>query len=390
MRKFLLLLIVALLVSCGKQYKIEDSYGLKPVNHYLEYMIDDDTEIPIFNLYTFENNGIEYLTFSNYKSRVILIYELYSGKFVKKICFDGEGANGIGSWLFGFYIKDFQHIYLPSANTELIYLTDTTGVLRQKINFSRTEDGLMPVKAYYTNLDNTQLEILGDSLYIPQILNVRLGEKMVQDSPIGIFVDTLTGKVSRFPFNYPPIIPYNKVRKVIEGPLTSSQVYNGEDWIVSFAKDEKIYRINKKGQAETFLAKSRYIPKFEFPKIPSDFSLTLKKSCEAADYGNILYDKYRKVYYRFVYPETELDSGEDYLKILHTGKKEFSIMILDENFKVLGETRFPAFTYVPHISFINEDGLYLSVSHFKREDYSDDWLRFQRIKLVEKNHAKKI
>ena len=33
---------------------------------------------------------------------------------------------------------------------------------------------------------------------------------------------------------------------------------------------------------------------------------------------------------------------------------------------------------------LNEDGLYLSTSHFKREDYSDDWLRFQRIELVKK------
>lgn len=65
----------------------------------------------------------------------------------------------------------------------------------------------------------------------------------------------------------------------------------------------------------------------------------------------------------------------------HSGKKEFSIMILDENFKVLGETKFPPFTYVPHINFIRENGLFLSTSHFMREDYSDDWLRFQRIEL---------
>ena len=82
--------------------------------------------------------------------------------------------------------------------------------------------------------------------------------------------------------------------------------------------------------------------------------------------------------------EAELAPNENYHKILHAGKVDFSIMILDENFKVLGETRFPAFTYVPHICFINKDGLYLSTSHFKREDYSDDWLRFQRIELVEK------
>ena len=57
-------------------------------------------------------------------------------------------------------------------------------------------------------------------------------------------------------------------------------------------------------------------------------------------------------------------------------------MILDEEFNILGETKFPAFTYVPHICFIREDGLYISTSHFMREDYSDDLLRFQRIELV--------
>ena len=82
--------------------------------------------------------------------------------------------------------------------------------------------------------------------------------------------------------------------------------------------------------------------------------------------------------------EAELAPNENYHKILHAGKVDFSIMILDENFNILGETRFPAFTYVPHICFINKDGLYLSTSHFKREDYSDDVLRFQRIELVKK------
>ena len=71
-------------------------------------------------------------------------------------------------------------------------------------------------------------------------------------------------------------------------------------------------------------------------------------------------------------------------KILHNGKKEFSIIIMDESFNIIGETKFPPFTYVSHICFINEDGLFLCTSHFMREDYSDDWLRFQRIDTVQK------
>ena len=62
---------------------------------------------------------------------------------------------------------------------------------------------------------------------------------------------------------------------------------------------------------------------------------------------------------------------------------EFSIMILDEDFNILGETKFPSYTYLNNICFINEKGLYISTSHFMRKDYSDDVLRFQLIKLQE-------
>ena len=184
MYKFSILLTICfLLVACAEQAEPEDKYVLHPIDEYLEYKIDDDTRVPLYNLYTFKVKGIEYLTFSEPLSRVILIYNLLSGELVKKIYFDAEGNNGIGRWLFGYYIKDFNHIYIPSANTACIYLSDTTGVLKKKIDFSQTEDGLETNKAYYTNLDYAQLFFIGDSLYIPQILNKTFGEeKMVKES----------------------------------------------------------------------------------------------------------------------------------------------------------------------------------------------------------------
>ena len=370
-------------VSCKQEVDKNDLYVLEPSEEYLEYEIDSDTEVPQFNLYTFEDKGIEYLTFSNPHARTILIYELCSGKFIKKITFDYEGPNGIGSWLFGYMVKDFEHIYVPSANRAELFLTDTTGLLKKKYDYSRTLDGINTVKAYYTNMDNTQLTFIGDSLFIPQMLNNRFGDRMVEESVTGIYLDMLDGKVSQFPMNYPHLISSKDVRNTIEGALTFSQVYDGENFVYSFAMDENLYKVDPRtGSIKKFLVRSKYLPDLRFKKMPDDFSQVLKKTCETADYGNIMYDEYRKVYYRFAYPETDLENGLNFLKILHSGKKEFSIIILDEEFNILGETKFPPFTYVPHICFINEDGLFLCTSHFMREDYSDDWLKFQRINLV--------
>ena len=103
MEKFYLVIcLFFLMVSCKPKVDSSDLYVMEPSDMYLEYEIDSDTEIPQFNLYTFEDNGTEYLTFSNPYTSRILIYELMSGKYIKTITFDMEGPNGIGNWLFGY------------------------------------------------------------------------------------------------------------------------------------------------------------------------------------------------------------------------------------------------------------------------------------------------
>ena len=87
--------------------------------------------------------------------------------------------------------------------------------------------------------------------------------------------------------------------------------------------------------------------------------------------------------HRIAYPEVEFERNEDFLEVFRTGRKQFSIIILDKDLNVVGETLFPPYTYNPKVIFVDKDGLYISISHYKREDYSDDWLRFQRIDLVE-------
>lgn len=78
MTNFIFLLLVVFFVSaCTEQIKTEDHYILQPVNEHLEYAIDDDTVIPLFNLYAFEENGLEYLTFSDSGTRTILIRVLF-------------------------------------------------------------------------------------------------------------------------------------------------------------------------------------------------------------------------------------------------------------------------------------------------------------------------
>ncbi|MCZ4238092.1 DUF4221 family protein, partial [Staphylococcus equorum] len=79
--------------------------------------------------------------------------------------------------------------------------------------------------------------------------------------------------------------------------------------------------------------------------------------CQIPFYGNLIYDKYRDVYYRFVYPETEVQPNDNAMDIWQLGRSKFSIMILNKEFEVVGETLFPENTYASNHFFIREDGL---------------------------------
>lgn len=386
MKKYLFISVLLVLSACSSEQKSEEQCFLQPTEQYLEYEIDEETRVPLYHLYTFEANGAEYLTFPNRETRTLLIYELLSGKFVKKFSFDAEGPNGIGPMLNNYWMKDFNNIYIPGITHSVIYQTDTTGIIKGKIDFSETEDGLLTIPSYYTNLDHKQLHFIDGALYIPQGINRRLGtDRWIEESPTAVIMDTLTRKLKKFPMLH----PQGKISSEDYGQymydLSYSMTYDGENFIYSFSCEDELYKVNPStASVEKIPAASQYLSPITFKRRPDDFSQTLKATCEMASYKNILYDKYRKVYYRFACPETALEDNLNYMQILHNGKKEFSIIILDEDLNIIGETKFPPFTYVPHICFIREDGLYISASHFMREDYSDDVLRFQKF-VLQKN-----
>ena len=113
-----------------------------------------------------------------------------------------------------------------------------------------------------------------------------------------------------------------------------------------------------------------------------DLQTGFRESCERSNYGNLLYDKYRDVYYRIAFPQTEIEDKQiNTMELMRYGRKVFSIIILDNQFNIIGETLFPAYTYNSNLIFIREDGIYISNSHFMNPEFSDDILSFHKFEL---------
>jgi len=106
-----------------------------------------------------------------------------------------------------------------------------------------------------------------------------------------------------------------------------------------------------------------------------------RSNLEVARYGDIVYDPYREVYYRFAYHYTELDSKKNWRGSAVFGRKKFSVIILNKDFEVVGETLFPEAVYNSYVFFVHRDGLYISRDYQINYDQSEDYMTFELFSL---------
>ena len=356
------------------------SYELRKANKEKQFELDAETSYNAFYLYVFsDEKGKEYLSFLNYRTNQILFYDFETCDFLFKTEMEREGVHGV-NLLSGYYIKDFNNIYVSSYSTPGLIKTDTTGKILQKILYGTTNDGYEIVPSYAPSSRPFIPPIfIGDTLYIIQQAANHI--YTATKTPISVAIDTLHHTYKQLPFLFGDILPDEYFSQ--QGESRFSREYNENRFIYSFYADEYIYVTSTNHQnIEKIHVKSKYIDRIEMIKPPSDPNVAVKKVLETAHYGDLIYDKYRNVYYRFVYPKTELDANKTHMGTGVFGRKLFSVIILDEQFRIIGETRFPENIYNSFVFFVHSDGLYISSDYQINFEQSDDQLNFELFELI--------
>ena len=371
---------LVLFCSCADD-KGDDSYTLQPTDTYLRYELDSDVKMPLTVRTCMGDNDCLY--FQNSSWPELLIYDIPSGLLIKKNRFELEGSNAIqGGFLYGYMMTDCNRILISGLADGRIYETDTTSLIKNEIRFSEKKNGYKPL-TYFS--DNGDMRIIDGKLYLPQSLNWRLGDK-VMESPLMCCVDMATGNVKPLPITFPEQF---KKERVVRGESTSivskyKYCFDGHRFVYSFAYSDELMVVDAKTFETSYKSgKSRYISNMGVPVFRSDDIRSINRTLlESPAYDKILYDNENKVYYRIVYVPQDIEKDMDLISLLRSGRKQFSIMIYDENFNVIGEELFPEYTYNPQLSFVYKGCLYISTSHVMNPDYSDDILSFQKMDLV--------
>ncbi len=350
---------------------------LQNAENKLRIPLDDQTPNFSFGL-GYLDGEIPYLFNIQPDRNEIQVYDMGQKELAKTLKFEVEGNQGVGM-LRGFHVHTVDSIFLFTSQAGSIYLTDLEQSYLSKISFESSgysDPEFSP--AYFNSYPIIRGRNMLAKVLVPANLR-EMDESSLSDKILSMDMDMTTGEMELTSHKYPSgylsdgfRIPYYSMAaspdKIVYSFFADHNLY-----VASSAKDE-LQAIPAKSQffPETFSTLSRTAERIEF----------LRYLFTTARYENLLFDPYRKVFYRFCFPAIEVESEEE-LDQLRNFPKDFSIMILDKDLQVLGETRFKGYKYVTNNVFVAKEGLYMSVNHPDNYDNEEDFLSFVLYELAD-------
>ncbi|MCE7054895.1 DUF4221 domain-containing protein [Algoriphagus sp. AGSA1] len=368
------------LQSCGSgSDNITTPQELVTDGEVLSLQIDSQTSNVSDGLFAYEDKNGSWLFNLNMSNNEIQLYNLDSGKMHKRIVFDLEGPNGVG-FVQGFFVHSMDSIFLFGFPDGELHLSDTTAKVISKINYEPPagHDFAFIHNAYFVS----DPILLGDKLLVKTRPNMRASEATsayLSDKKLTYSIDLNSNEVTLSKMGYPADYTLGGAK------LLDFSMARAEDKLVySFIADHNLYVSDLEGEVHSVVpAKSQYLEQ-TFQSFPDITDRTaLQSYLFASDrYERVLYDKYRGVFYRFVFPKVAIENEEE-INQLRRFPRKFSVMILDKELNILGEKLMPENTYYPGNSFVGEEGLYISINHPDNPKNREDLMSFEVFKLRE-------
>ena len=385
--------IIFLFFSCSENSSSIEKYGDSKTlvgSDTISFPIDEETYYASRAMFQFEDNGKEYLFFKNRTNKgtsKIFVFDIEKECVHKTVPLYRQGPHGIPA-IMGAYPINMSN-YLITTNSTNFYIVNDSGYIKYKspqLYSRRNEDkssfcGTMVISRYH------KPAIFKDSiLYFPQS-NIGYPHKANTWATSNIFagLDFRTNEMKPTRFCYPSVFNKEELTRKLSYNCSHSYAYTGRDVAVSFKQSDSIYVSSDFEHVKAYLAKSRHAPSMipEPYNAQTDNEVRLRREALEYDYWHLIYDKYRKVFYRFVRHPYEFPADRN-AQFDEDRGRIFSIVILNDQYEIIGETTLPGHTYNYTLCFVGKKGLYISLNNQDNPIFSEDELFFQRFELVEK------
>ena len=381
---FITALFVLIFMSCqsAKKNNTERQNEVELVaEKQLVFPLDEQTYYLSKSMFQFEENGKEYLHFENTQKSLydIVIFDIENRQIAKQIPLHKTGPNGLPAVFGSRPSPGAQYILVAQNNISRISSINDKGEVIRNYNFQTPESQFtsLHLGSYY----NTPGFVKDSCLFLK--IGIPKPDMKREDWPkthMFASLDLRTGKVKWVPIFYPPI--FKEEYENIDGGYGFSYDYNYKEnrLICCFFGYDSLMVTDDLKHIRWYNAKSRYLKSMR-PKLGNAMAgiNSIIEFCETPKYWHIMYDKYRNVYYRFAEMPYKLASNESPYD--EPKGKEFSVIVLNKDFEIIGETRFPGKKYFYKKSFVGREGLYISENNLENPQFDENKLVFTCFKI---------
>ncbi|MBP5365473.1 MAG: DUF4221 family protein [Bacteroidales bacterium] len=326
------------------------------------------------NVRYFQDKGEEYLAIENEQNPSISIYRLSDCSHIKDVIPCNEGPNGIGSPMYGFDIINFDTIIVaPTGIGNRLCIIDSAATLIKNIDYPINPRPLVTVARILQSYYGLGIYKIDSVLFVcNSCRDTEENYIRMHGHPIGYRYNINTEQVSLSQELYPDI---SNAKPYISLGVSSVMYINGK-YILYYDKGHQIFVSNGDTTWTEHLLRSKYIKDFKPKTLAGSIEAEMIQHIEEPEYRAMIYDKYRNLYYRFACPSIEV-KPEDDVFTLGEFRSLFSVMIIDKDFNIIGETLMPEKTYNVNMFFVNEAGLWISTNNVENPKYEEDAINFE-------------
>ena len=377
MKKILFLVVLAHLYACSSSKSGEDAIYSKELVESKKVTLpcDENTYFLSKSIFQFEEDGKEYLHFENSRKGQyeIITFDLEKQDVHKRLPIAPEGPNGIPAMYGSKPFPDSKNYLISQTLAFRVTQMDGDGnVLR---NYQLKSPGrfvriMLGSFCYYPSFVRDSI------LYFNQPVASRK-KRNLDRYPIFATLDLRTGELGFAPLDFPKTFKgdYSHIRS--GDGFTYDFNYKENRLVCSFLESDSIMVTDDLTHTKWYNAKSQFLDSMiPYLNAPEEDVQDLIRWEGKAKYWHIMYDKYRDVYYRFAEMPCELAKDENPYDEFSHKSREFSVIILDKDFRIIGETKFPGNKYFIRMSFVGRDGLYISENNLANPEFDEDKLVF--------------
>ncbi|MBW8686330.1 DUF4221 family protein [Chitinophaga rhizophila] len=344
---------------------VHGNVTLFPLRDTLTFQLDLKTFNTVKSVTSFVMDGRGYISFLDARSRTINIYNVEHKNLVMKMALDKyfERTELKGLTVF---VQNFDSIYI--ANKEAVYLLDTTARIKLKLKYDDANAGTAFFDIFSPPV------IMNKRLYVGIRSHIDdLSFEQISKSPV-IYAFNPIDKSQELVYRFPQIYQ----DKILgDHFIKANFCVNDKGYFVfSFPADTNIYETNFVQYHNSYLAKSQLQSDTltPVPKIEIERDNGFKQYAIRDAYGPIYYDQFNKRYLR-VFKQRMSDSAYESNRI----KRKYSFVILDQNFRIIGEGDLPEDVSYSSVFFL-KDQIYA------RTNFNDEYaLHFVKLSYTRKD-----